>query len=89
MAQPSDEKCGGLGGTLRLRFSASTQNPESDKHVHQKVFSLVLPQGDTSAINNSRDCVGCHYLCIHRHISSGMTHMPRYLVDTALKKAEL
>lgn len=74
MVQPSDGKCDGPGGTLRLCFSVSTL-PESNKHVLQtesslKVFSLVLPQGDTSAINNSRNCVGCHYLCIHRHISS-------------------
>lgn len=53
----------------------NVEDLESDKHVRQteptqKVFSLVLPRGDTSAMNNSRDCVGCHYLCIHQHISS-------------------
>lgn len=74
MAQPSDGKCGGPGGTIRFRFSVSTL-PESDKHVcqaesSQKVFTLIIPQGDTSAINNSRDCVGCHCFCIHRHTAS-------------------
>lgn len=53
----------------------NVEDQESDKHVRQtktsqKVFPLVLPQGDTSAMNDSRDCVGCHYLCIHHHISS-------------------